>query len=202
MRADPTPQGRSLGDGRRHPIHPCLLGKGEPWREPSAGRRARGRGPWVRGQRGGPRRVLGCGGAGAAREGRAQTSGSDRPQAQPARGSPVHGGRETGSGRRGSTGSLRAGKRLPQPWPRTGGPGSPLSTLWRPGKLWHQPRGQPWGAEWVSRWVFTQWRYRGATGRSRLGPRKGQEKWPQKEGPVCVPDRAWAGVHVSLCAHA
>ena len=56
-------------------------------------------------------------------------------------------------------------------------------------------RGAARGAEWVSWWVFTQWRYRGAAGRSRLGPRKGQEKWPQKEGPVYAPDHMWAGVH-------
>lgn len=114
---------------RPHParllVHPHLLGKGEPRREASWGRRAKGRGPWVRGQRGGPKRVLGCGEAGATREGRAQTSGSERPQAWPAPASP-HGGREVGLGRRGSAGSRGLGSSSCSPGRgQEAGPGSP-----------------------------------------------------------------------------
>lgn len=105
--------------------HPRLLDKGEPRREASWGRRARGRGPWVQGQRGGPKRVLGCGGAGVTREGRAQTSGSERPQARPARGSP-HGGWEVGLGRRDSAGSQGLGSGSCSPGRgQEAGPGSP-----------------------------------------------------------------------------
>lgn len=76
--------------------------------------------------------------------------------AQPAQDSPPLGGQEVGPGRRGSAGSQGLG-----------------SGSCSPGRGREAGPGQPWGAEWVSGWVFTQWRYGGTAGHSRLEPRKG-----------------------------